>query len=159
VANAVNDKILAVHALHRDAGLVESLKRAAISSVRLDAHRRLLILHRRHLKTKMRDAAQDVSIYRGALPQASSVSLAAQLLGRLTSPSHAAMRAEMQLRLQEALNSMDPLARSLPQLAQMRARLRPRMVESPMCQADRFATQFANALRQVWRYCCSSKNG
>jgi RNA polymerase sigma-70 factor (ECF subfamily) len=74
---------------------------------------RLLILHRKHLRARMRDAAQEVSLYRGALPQASSVSLAAQLLGRLTSPSHAAMRAEMQLRLQDALNSMDPLDREV----------------------------------------------
>src|SRR5207302_1445842 len=56
----------------------------------------------------MRDARREVSLYRGALPQASSVSLAAALLGRVTSPSTAAVRAEMQLRLQEALNQMDP---------------------------------------------------
>jgi RNA polymerase sigma-70 factor (ECF subfamily) len=73
----------------------------------------LLVLHRRHLGTKMRDAGQEVSLYRGGLPMASSVSLAAQLLGRLTSPSLAAVRAEMQIRLQEALNSMDPLDREV----------------------------------------------
>jgi RNA polymerase sigma-70 factor (ECF subfamily) len=61
----------------------------------------------------MRDAGQEVSLYRGALPQASSGSLAAQLLGRLTSPSAAAVRAEMQTRLQEALNGMDPLDREV----------------------------------------------
>jgi len=55
----------------------------------------------------MRDAGQEVSLHRGALPQASSVSLAAQLLGRLTSASRAAIRAETQIRVQEALNSMD----------------------------------------------------
>jgi len=61
----------------------------------------------------MRDAGQEVSLHRGALPQASSISLAAQLLGRFTAPSQAAMRAEMQIRLQEALNSMDPLDREV----------------------------------------------
>jgi RNA polymerase sigma-70 factor (ECF subfamily) len=74
---------------------------------------RLLALHRQHLGAQMRDAGQEVSLYRGALPQASSISLAAQLLGRLTTPSHAAMRAEMQIRLQEALNSMDPMDREV----------------------------------------------
>jgi RNA polymerase sigma-70 factor (ECF subfamily) len=74
---------------------------------------RLLIIHRQHLGTKMRDAGQEVSLYRGALPQASSVSLAAQLLGRITSPSLAAMRAEMQVRLQDALNGMDPMDREV----------------------------------------------
>ncbi len=41
------------------------------------------------------------------------MSLANQLLGRLTSPTQAAVRAEMQLRLQEALNTMDPLDREV----------------------------------------------
>jgi len=73
----------------------------------------LQALHRHHLKVHMRDAGQEVSLYRGALPQASSVSLAAQLLGRLTSASRAAIRAETQIRVQEALNSMDPLDREV----------------------------------------------
>ena len=81
--------------------------------LRLLTGQRLLVVHRQHLGTKMRDAGQEVSLYRGALPQASSVSLAAQLLGRLTSPTQAAARAEMQLRLQEALNGMDPLDREI----------------------------------------------
>ncbi len=81
--------------------------------LRLLTGQRLLIVHRQHFEAKMRDVGQEVSLYRGALPQASSVSLAAQLLGRLTSPSLAAMRAEMQLRLQEALNGMDPLDREV----------------------------------------------
>jgi RNA polymerase sigma-70 factor (ECF subfamily) len=74
---------------------------------------RLIDLHRQHLGAKMRDAAQEVSLYRNALPQASSVSLAAQLLGRLTSASRAAIRAETQIRVQEALNGMDPLDREV----------------------------------------------
>lgn len=74
---------------------------------------RLLQLHRAHLGAQMRDAGQEVSLYQGALPQASSVSLANQLLGRLTSPSHAAARAELQLRVQEALNALDELDREV----------------------------------------------
>jgi RNA polymerase sigma-70 factor (ECF subfamily) len=74
---------------------------------------KLIDLHRHHLGTKMRDAGQEVSLYRGALPQASSESLAAQLLGKLTSPSQAAMRVETQIRVQEAINSMDPMDREV----------------------------------------------
>jgi RNA polymerase sigma-70 factor (ECF subfamily) len=74
---------------------------------------KLVDLTRRHLGSKMRDAAQEISLYRGALPQASSVSLAAQLLGKYTSASRAAIRAENQLRVQEALNSMDPIDREV----------------------------------------------
>jgi RNA polymerase sigma-70 factor (ECF subfamily) len=74
---------------------------------------KLIDLHRRHLGARMRDAGQEVSLYRGAWPQASSVSLAARLLGRLTSASRAAIRAETQLRVQEALNRMEPLDREV----------------------------------------------
>src|SRR6516225_8951129 len=50
---------------------------------------RLIDLHRQHLGTQMRDAGQEVSLYRGALPQASSASLAKQMLAGLTSPTQA----------------------------------------------------------------------
>src|SRR5262245_15528081 len=74
---------------------------------------KLVDLHRQHLGARMRDAGLEVSLYRGSLPQASSASLANHLLGRLTSPSRAAIRAETQIRVQEALNSMDPLDREV----------------------------------------------
>jgi RNA polymerase sigma-70 factor (ECF subfamily) len=74
---------------------------------------RLVSLHRHHLGAEMRDAGREVSLCRGALPTASSASLAQQLLAGLTSPTQAAIRGEMQLRLQEALNSMDPIDREV----------------------------------------------
>jgi RNA polymerase sigma-70 factor (ECF subfamily) len=74
---------------------------------------KLIAVHRQHLGARMRDADREVSLHRGALPQASSVSLAAQLLGRLSTPSQAALRAELQMRVQEALNSMDPIDREV----------------------------------------------
>ena len=76
--------------------------------LRLEVGQKLVDLHRFHLGTQMRDAGQEVSLHRGALPQVSSLSLAEHLLGKLTTPSHAAMRVELKLRVQEALNSMDP---------------------------------------------------
>ena len=39
--------------------------------------------------------------------------LAAQLLGKHTSPSEAALRAERMLRVQEALNALDPVDREI----------------------------------------------
>ena len=67
---------------------------------------KLITAHRQHLGAQVRDADREVSLYRGALPQASSMSLAAQLLGRLTAPSQASLRAELQIRVQEALNNV-----------------------------------------------------
>jgi RNA polymerase sigma-70 factor (ECF subfamily) len=61
----------------------------------------------------MRDAGQEVSLHRGALPQVTSLSLAEHLLGKLTTPSHAAMRAELKVRVQEALNCMEPQDREV----------------------------------------------
>jgi RNA polymerase sigma-70 factor, ECF subfamily len=81
--------------------------------LRLVAGQRLMEVHRRHLGTAMRDAGREVSLYRGALPQASSASLAAQLLGRFTTASQAALRAERQLQLQSVLNGMDPMDREI----------------------------------------------
>ncbi len=81
--------------------------------LRLVTAERLSILNRRHLGAKMRDASQEVSLRRGGSPAASTQSLANLLLGRLTSPSAAAIRAERQQRMQEALNAMDPIDREV----------------------------------------------
>lgn len=74
---------------------------------------KLLIVHRHHLGVKARDAGREISLHGGPLPGASSVDLAAQLLGKLTSPSQAAMRAELRLQLEEALNAMEPIDREV----------------------------------------------
>jgi RNA polymerase sigma-70 factor (ECF subfamily) len=71
--------------------------------LRLVVGERLLKIHRHHLGTQMRDAGLEVSLYRGALPAASSAALAVQLLGKHTSPTQAATRAERALRLKPAL--------------------------------------------------------
>jgi RNA polymerase sigma-70 factor (ECF subfamily) len=75
--------------------------------LRLEVGQKLVDLHRFHLGAQMRDAGQEVSLHRGALPQVTSLSLAEHLLGKLTSASRAAMRVELKLRVQEALNGMD----------------------------------------------------
>ncbi len=81
--------------------------------LRLVTAQKLTDLHRFHLGTQARDAGMEVSLHRGAYPQASSVSLAAQLLGKMTSASRAAIRAEHKLILQEALNGMDVIDREV----------------------------------------------
>jgi RNA polymerase sigma-70 factor (ECF subfamily) len=81
--------------------------------LRLVAAQRLMQVHRLHLGTALRDAGREVSLHPGAFPQASSASLAAQLLGRFTSASQAAARAEQRLRLEQALNTMDAVDREI----------------------------------------------
>jgi RNA polymerase sigma-70 factor (ECF subfamily) len=74
---------------------------------------KLLELHRHHLGAQARNAAREVCLYQGSLPETSSAALAAQLLGHLTHPSQAAIRAETKIRLQDALNSMEVLDREV----------------------------------------------
>jgi RNA polymerase sigma-70 factor, ECF subfamily len=81
--------------------------------LRLVIGERLAKIHRSHLGAHVRDAAREVSLYRGPMPAASSAALAAHLLGKETSPTQAAVRAERLLRLQEALNALDPLDREI----------------------------------------------
>jgi len=77
------------------------------------AERKLHALHRRHLGTDMRDAGREVSLLQGAAPEASSVMLAAQLLGKLTAPTQALLRAELQAQVQKALDEMEPIDREV----------------------------------------------
>jgi RNA polymerase sigma-70 factor (ECF subfamily) len=81
--------------------------------LRFLTNQKLLELARRHLGTQARDACREISLYQGGMVPASSACLAAQLLGKMTAPLKAAIRAEMKVRLQEALNSMDPLDREV----------------------------------------------
>jgi RNA polymerase sigma-70 factor (ECF subfamily) len=75
--------------------------------------RKLQALHRHHLGTKLRNAGREMSMHRDGLSQANSQTLAAQFLGRFTSPSEAALRAELQRRVQKALEDLEPLDREL----------------------------------------------
>lgn len=47
------------------------------------------------------------------MPTASTFSLAAVFVGNLTSPSQAAIRTELQLRVQDALNDLDHIEREV----------------------------------------------
>jgi RNA polymerase sigma-70 factor (ECF subfamily) len=73
------------------------------------AGEKLVDAHRRHLGAQEAGAGHEVSLYRGAMPEANSMALAAQLLGRSTT----VYRADMQLKVQEAMNSLDPMDREV----------------------------------------------
>jgi RNA polymerase sigma-70 factor, ECF subfamily len=81
--------------------------------LRMMTGQKLLEFHRRHLGAQLRDVRREITLYSGPLPQASSVSLAAYLLGHLTSASQVAQRAELQIKLQESLNNLDPIDREV----------------------------------------------
>jgi RNA polymerase sigma-70 factor (ECF subfamily) len=81
--------------------------------LRLLTGRRLQFLHRHHLGVQARDAGREAPLFQGTFPEATSVALAAKLLGHDTRPSEAAARTERKLRLREALDAMEPLDREV----------------------------------------------
>ncbi|MBM79925.1 MAG: RNA polymerase subunit sigma [Planctomycetaceae bacterium] len=72
----------------------------------------LINVHRRHLGVQARDAGREENLRKGG-PHTTSDSLAAHLVGHLTSPSQAAIKAEMTMRLEEALDGMDQIDREV----------------------------------------------
>jgi RNA polymerase sigma-70 factor, ECF subfamily len=74
--------------------------------------RRLDQIHRQHLGQLHDDAAAEIRLYRGSLPEVSAGSMAAQLMGDRAANQSAA-RAEMLQLLQGALNSLDPMDREI----------------------------------------------
>lgn len=74
---------------------------------------RLIDVHRRHLKAKMRDAKQEVVMQGGDPSAATSALMAAQLVGHLTSPSQRALRAELMDHVEKALDGMEAIDREV----------------------------------------------
>lgn len=74
---------------------------------------RLQMLQRMHLGAQRRDITLEVSLTGAGGPFASPESMAWQLVSPMSSPSHAAIRHELQERLRAALDEMDPVDREV----------------------------------------------
>ncbi|ODU00887.1 MAG: hypothetical protein ABS79_02620 [Planctomycetes bacterium SCN 63-9] len=70
-------------------------------------------LHRRHLGVQAREVGREVRLDNWPMPEASSVAIAAQLVDKAYTPSRAAARSEQKLRLQQAIDSLDPIDREV----------------------------------------------
>jgi RNA polymerase sigma-70 factor (ECF subfamily) len=73
----------------------------------------LINVHRRQLGSQRRDAGREVSLGWNPSPQVTTMVLAAQLLGKLTSPVDAALRAERQAILHDALERIGEVDREV----------------------------------------------
>ncbi|MEL7500651.1 MAG: sigma-70 family RNA polymerase sigma factor [Planctomycetota bacterium] len=80
--------------------------------LRLVAHERLLAIHREHLGAQKRDARREKHLNQNATG-ASSMMLAAHLLGKNTSVVGRAIRAEKKAQLEALLESMDDTDREI----------------------------------------------
>ena len=81
--------------------------------LRFLTRQRLFAIHNRHAGVKARDPRREVALYDGAMPEASTEALAFQLMGKLASPSETLIRADLQLRLQEGLDALEPEEREI----------------------------------------------
>ncbi len=73
---------------------------------------KLIDAHRRHLLAQKRDATREVPVH-GVDSAVSCDSIAARLVGHLTSPSQAALREELRVVVQNALEQLDPMDREV----------------------------------------------
>lgn len=81
--------------------------------LRMIVNQTLVDLHRQHLGAQKRDAAREVSVDQVAYAQATSASVAIQLVGVFTSPSGAAARADVLSLVQAAIEQMDSIDREV----------------------------------------------
>jgi RNA polymerase sigma-70 factor, ECF subfamily len=81
--------------------------------LRMIAIRKLHAIHRQNLEVQARDARREKHLDTGPAPQASSFEIASQLIGRHSTPSNQAMRAELQAQVQAALNELSPTDREV----------------------------------------------
>jgi RNA polymerase sigma-70 factor (ECF subfamily) len=117
--------------------------------LRLVVGDRLMKLHRQHVGAQMRNAGREVSLYREALPTASSAALAAQLLGKHTSPTQAAVRAERLLRVQEAVNALDPIDREILSLRHFERLTRAEAAQALGIEEAAAAKRYVRALKRL----------
>jgi RNA polymerase sigma-70 factor (ECF subfamily) len=117
--------------------------------LRLVVGDRLMKVHRQHLGAQVRAVGREVSLYRDALPVASSAELAAQLLGKYTSPTQAAVRAERMLRLQDALNSLDAIDREILSLRHFEELTRHEAAQALGIEEAAAAKRYVRALKRL----------
>ena len=109
----------------------------------------MIDLHRRHLGAQRRDARREVPVERCAFPQATSMSLASQLLGHLTSPSQAAMRAELSDQLEQVIAQMDPIDREVLALRHFEELTNSEVAQTLGIQVKAASIRYVRALKRL----------
>ncbi len=122
--------------------------------LRLLVAQTLIDAHRRHLGAQMRDAGREIAIHRGPGAYqggavATSVSLAGCLLGKLTSPSQAAMRAELSVKLNEALSSMSDLDQEVIALRHFEHMTNTEVAEALHIEAKAASIRYVRAIKRL----------
>lgn len=113
------------------------------------ANERLLMAHRHHLDARARAVDREVSIHGGAYASASSVAIAAQLLDRHTTPTQAAMRAELKTCILDALEALEPLDREILALRHFEQLTNTEAADVLRIHKDAASKRYVRALRRL----------
>ena len=117
--------------------------------LRLVVAQTMIDVHRRHLGVQMRDARREVSIHCKIFSQETSTSLASQLVGHLTSPSQAAMRAELSDQLAQAIAKMDAVDQEILALRHFEELTNHEVSETLGIQANAASMRYVRALKRL----------
>jgi len=117
--------------------------------LRMILNQTLIDLHRQHLGAQKRDAAREVSLDGVPYSQATSASVAIQLIGQFTSPSGAAARADMLSLVQTAIEQMDPIDREVLALRHFEELTNSEVAETLGIEQKTASIRYVRALRRL----------
>ncbi len=117
--------------------------------LRMIVNQTLIDLHRQHLGAQKRDAAREVSVDAAPYVQATSASVAIQLVGVFTSPSGAAARADMLSLVQAAIEQMDAIDREVLALRHFEELTNSEVAEALGIEQKAASIRYVRALRRL----------
>jgi RNA polymerase sigma-70 factor (ECF subfamily) len=117
--------------------------------LRMIVNQTLIDLHRQHLGAQKRDAAREVSLDGAPYAQATSASVALQLVGAFTSPSGAAARADLLGLVKTAIEQMDPLDREVLALRHFEELSNSEVAETLGIEQKAASIRYIRALRRL----------
>jgi RNA polymerase sigma-70 factor (ECF subfamily) len=117
--------------------------------LRMIVNQTLVDLHRQHLGVQRRDAGREVSLDGAPYAQATSASVAIQLVGTFTSPSGAAARADRHKLVQNAIEQMDPIDREVLALRHFEELTNSEVAEALGIEQKAASIRYIRALRRL----------
>jgi RNA polymerase sigma-70 factor (ECF subfamily) len=117
--------------------------------LRMMVNQTLIDLHRQHLGAQRRDAAREVSLDGAAGSQATSASVANQLVGAFTSPSGAAARADVFGLVKNAIEQMAALDREVLVLRHFEELTNSEVAETLGIEQKAASIRYIRALRRL----------